>query len=326
MLTLRLRGGLCHPRSWSTPSTTRFTATWDEAVLLVSRRANGTVVVDDVAIRRIDHSLTEWRQGDCVLGEHWFLFRLTPAAPLTVDAVAAAAQDADAAESEVRGLMVATQTCDLIRTSADRPFAEVCPLVEVDSDVIEEIRKGRRPRYAFVPGLADALLVADLDRTMTVEKAVIASWKRTPGCRDDGENRRLSLALARKRARAAFPDDFVDFASELRQRISAKHDRHTDEGRALRALREIRVRAAPSWNAEEVELTFWFIREEDEPAGDGSEWHDYLDKWLRLVPAHGRFVSVNGIILTLDDLTAREYVETDPLDLDHLTIPPINAS
>lgn len=282
-------------------------------------------MIDDAEKQRIDHSLGEWRQGDCVLGEHWFLFRLAPAAPLTEEAAAAAAQAADAGESEVRGLMVATQTCDLVRPCGDRPFAEVCPLVTVAPDMLEEIRKGRRPRYAFVPAIADGMLVADLDRTMTVEKAVIAGWERKPGCRDDGENRQLSLALARKRARAAFPDDFVYFAAELRQRISAKHDRHTDEGRALRALQEIRVRAAPSWNAEEVELTFWFIREEDEAAFEGKGWDYYLDAWLRIVPTRGRFTSVDGIVLTLDDLTAREYVESDALDLDHLSPRAITA-
>jgi hypothetical protein len=28
---------------------------------------------------------------------------------------------------------------------------------------------------------------------------------------------------------------------------------------------------------------------------------------------------VNGVVMTLDDLTARDYVESDPLDLDHLS-------
>ena len=33
----------------------------------------------------------------------------------------------------------------------------------------------------------------------------------------------------------------------------------------------------------------------------------------------GRFRSVDGVITSLDDLTARDYVESDPLDLDHLS-------
>ena len=154
---------------------------------------------------------------------------------------------------------------------------------------------------------------------MTVEKAVVASWNRVAGCRGDDEARRLSLALARKRARVAFPDDFVAFASDLVSRMSSKHDKQSDEGRALRSLREIRVRAAPSWDADEVELMFWFIRNEDEPQFEKQSWDHYLEAWLKRVKPTDRFVSVDGVVQTLDDMTAREYVEADPLDLDHLS-------
>jgi hypothetical protein len=30
---------------------------------------------------------------------------------------------------------------------------------------------------------------------------------------------------------------------------------------------------------------------------------------------------VEGAVVTLDDMTARDYVESDPLDLDHLSGP-----
>lgn len=94
-----------------------------------------------------------------------------------------------------------TQTCDLVRRCADRPFVEVSPLVEVDDRVLREVERGRRPNYGFIPGVAPRRLVADLDRVMTVEKAVVAAWARVEGSRTDDDARRLSLALARKRAR-----------------------------------------------------------------------------------------------------------------------------
>ncbi len=196
---------------------------------------------------------------------------------------------------------------------------EVCPLVEVEAGVLEEIRRGRRPRYAFIPGVADQSLVADLDRVMTIEKAVVARWDRKIGCRNDPERRRPALALARKRARFAFPDDFVQLVSRLTRRLSRKYDKDSNEGRGLRALHEIRIRAAPSWDAEEVELTFLFIREEDEPTFEGRRWDLLLQSWLKLLPETGRYRPIHGIVLTLDDLTARDYVESDPLDLNHLS-------
>lgn len=276
--------------------------------------------LDEVTLDRIDEALLVWRQGDCVLGEHWLLFRLDVGAPITEEARVAAAEGADAGEAEVRGLMLLTQTCDIVRSCRDRPFVEVCPLVEVDDEKFEEIRKGRRPNYAYIPGIADdTRLVGDLDRLMTVEKAVLAGWERVIGCRDDDEVRRLSLALARKRARFAFPDDFVDFVKDLQNRLTSKHNKNSDEGRALRALREIRVRAAPSWDADQVQLTFWFIRHDDEPEFEGQTWDNYLESWLVRVRDDGRFHSIDGAVVTLDDITARDYIESDQLDLDHLS-------
>lgn len=154
---------------------------------------------------------------------------------------------------------------------------------------------------------------------MTVEKPVVAQWERVAGCLDDNDSRRLSLALARKRARIAFPDDFVAFAAPVMNRMSTKHDKESDEGRALRALLEIRVRAAPSWDAESVQLMFWFIRNEDEATFEKQSWDLLLEAWMKRVSAKGRFAEVHGTVQTPDDLTARDYVESDPLDLDHLS-------
>jgi hypothetical protein len=215
--------------------------------------------------------------------------------------------------------MVLTQTCDIVRDMSMKPFVEVCPVVEVAEGALREIERGRRPGYAFIPTLADRRLVADLDRVMTVEKGALVDWSRVEGWTTDAQARQLALALSRKRARVAFPDDFVRFVNPLMKKVSDKHDRQSDEGQALRGLRELRVRAAPSWNADEVTLTFWFIRSDVEAPPQNQRWDALLGAWLALIPASGRFVEVDGAVLTLDDLTAREYIESDPLDLDHLT-------
>jgi hypothetical protein len=275
--------------------------------------------LDDEGRKQVDEELYTWRQGDFVLGEQWFLFRTDTERPLTSDGAAAADQHIETVEVEVHGFVIVTQTCDLVRRCGERPFVEVCPLVEVDEATLREVERGRRPNYAFIPGAADRRLVADLDRVMTIEKSVVAGWHRVEGCRTDADVRRLSGALARKRARVAFPDDFVPFASRLIKRLSSKHDRESDEGRALRSLLEIRVHASPSWTAESVELTFLFIQNEDDPTFKQQDLDKYLDAWLGLVPGSGRFVRTDGVVTTLDDMSARDYVDSDPLDLDHLS-------
>jgi hypothetical protein len=290
------------------------------------RGTDDVSVVDESGRRSVNQALQAWRQGDCIVGDQWFSYRIDTASPLTEDAAIASDSDVDIAESLVHGFMVATQTCDIVRSCASRPFIEVCPLVAVDERTLGDVRRGRQPRSAFVPGVVTRSFVADLDRVMTVEKAVLAGWERTPGCSSDEDARQLSFALARKRARFAFPDDFVDCASQLRRRLSSKHDKDSPEGRALRRLREIRVRAEPSWDADAITLTLWFIRDEDDPGFDDKSWDGHLEAWLRLMPEMGRFRSIQGMVLELEELTAKDYVESDLLDLDHLSIPENDSS
>jgi hypothetical protein len=273
-------------------------------------------------IPEIDSALSKWSQGDCTIGDDfWFVTRFDPQHPLTRASkdIAATDTDTDLAESAVSGFVVVTQTCDLVRSCVDRPFLEISPLVEVDAELLAEIKRLKRPSYAYIAGVADRNLVADLDRVMTVEKAVVAEWDRIAGCQSDADIRSLAEALARKRSRFAFPDDFNKLAQKLQKRMQDKHEKTTDEGEALRALREIRVSATPAWDANKVELIFWFIRAEEDDRFQNKEWHELLDGWLRFLTASGRFSSVDGSVVTLEDMTAKEYVNSDRLDLARLS-------
>lgn len=267
----------------------------------------------------VDDALLHWRQGDCVVGEQWFVRRIDLSVHVPGVPYDASNQDADLEESRVRGFVVVTQTCDIVRTWTRRPFLEVCPLIEVDEDDFRQIERGWQPGFAMVPLLSAQRLVADLNRVMTVEKPVVAKWPRTPGRSTDDEARAFAAALARKRARFAFPDDFGRFAKKLEDRLAEKHDKQSDEGRALRALRELRVQASPSWNAAGVSLMFWFVRHDRNPDFEGRSWSDLLDSWLRLVPASGRFIQVEGQVATLEETVAADYVYSDQLDLDYLS-------
>lgn len=266
----------------------------------------------------VNSSLRSWRQGDFVLAEQWFAYRFSVSSPITDAAREAASSNIDLVETAVKGLVVVSQTCDVVRDCLTRPYVEVAPLVAIsDDDKMKQIRHARRPQYAFIPALGDQRLVADLDRIMTVEKPVVAGWARQSGCRTDTEIRLFADALARKRMRFAFPDDFTLLVESLRKRIEVKHDKCSPEGLALQSLCEIRVTATPSWSDKEaVCVHFWFIRYDQ--AQD--KWDEHLAKWLALIPPEGRFKEVDGVVVTLDDLTAREYVDSVPLDLDHVSM------
>ena len=280
--------------------------------------------------RAIDEALQAWRQGDVSLDAGLEFLHLAdlsrPHSTASRQVAEDMANNGEALEAgampvldEVRGMVMLSQTCDVVRGCQDRPFVEVAPLIEISGQEVEAIRRLKRPAFAYVPATAEAHLVADLDRTMTVEKAVVAGWKRTPGWRTDAELRDFALALARKRSRFAFPDDFVDAAQALQRRFVDKHDKKTVEGAHLRALREIRVRAAPSWNEKQIRLDWWFVMDSD-PENVDADWPKYLKQWLDLFDQSGRFQLDSRIACRLEDMTARDYMESDRLDLDRLSV------
>jgi hypothetical protein len=309
------------------------------------------IMVSEHLDQEINTALEEWRQGDYVLSDvlskQYFFHLCDPRKPLT-EASEAITDDTEiaVAVSEVKGLVVVTQTCDIGRFCSDRPYVEVVPLmvppVIVKDPVSKKLRilkaddndpeytnglkeklllikKARYPQYAFVPGAFGSNLVANLDCVMTVEKAVFAGWNRERGCTNDEEIRALGLALARKRIRFAFPDEFNDIVvKKLQDEIKKRHGKKSPEGAALLALREIRVRAEPSWQDSKVELMFWFIRE-DTNVMSQRQWSTHCDKWLKLILPYKQFSTIHGEVTTLADMTAQDYIESDPLDLDHLS-------
>jgi hypothetical protein len=162
--------------------------------------------------------------------------------PITSGSQQAAAADTEGHEQlgtvavDVLGIVVITQSCDLVRSCAEQPFVKVAILQKVSEDFVVDVRKGRRPRYAYIPGIADRLLVANLDAISTIEKAVIAAIEprdRVRGCRSDDEVRELAFALSRNINRFAFPDDFTAAMRSIQERILAKHGTitHDQKGR-----------------------------------------------------------------------------------------------
>ena len=90
----------------------------------------------------ITQALQDWRQGDVILdSDLTFLHVASAAAPLTEAAAQAAgeealadASDLIAVEEGVSGSVVVTQTCDILRNCANRPYVELSPVVEVSAD------------------------------------------------------------------------------------------------------------------------------------------------------------------------------------------------
>jgi hypothetical protein len=271
----------------------------------------------------VDAALANWRQGDLLLSATVPAIRLASAArPLSAAAEAEFEADPSAnllvVPEQFPGLMIVSQTCDLVRASKDRPYAQICPLVAADEDLLETTKKGERPRFLHVSGLNGEALVADLEQVFTVEKTVLAELAAShrPGAEGDAEVRRVGRAIANKFGRPALPEAFVGAVSRMRKEIVKKHDKASPLGAFLKAALEIRVMAKPDWIAtEEVEFLFVFERDGQIPAD-----HDtHVDTLIGRFEKSDAYPRVEGRAVGLDRLTAATYRESDVLDLDNLS-------
>ena len=283
--------------------------------------------MDDTDFAAVDAAVGAWQQGDVFLGSIVsFVHVADLSRPLSESALTEAVAGFDVGNSltsvgsPVAGLVVISQTCDVVRSCRERPFIQVAALRQVDDNFAKQVHGGFRPRFAFVPVLTDPPLVADLDQLMTVEKSVLIALPpetRVRGVRNDAEVRAFAECLSRRFARFAFPDDFVAAVRQLQERIKNKYDRDTPEGRAYRSLREIRVSAQPSWNAENPQIEFLFVLGHPNELDQGvdREIGDLMD---RFIPT-GVFQEPRHRIVALQDMSAALYISTDRLDLDHLS-------
>lgn len=272
---------------------------------------------------RINTSVSQWRQGDVgsLRVVNWIA---APSDPIT-DASAAAARDVDAATAvvhvEVEGVVLITQTCDIVRDCRTRPFVIVAPLVTLKNPAASEALRGMRPRFVNVPALGP-FVFADLDHLVTVEKSVLARLPRTPGTTSDEEIRRFGLQVGRKMSRFAFPDDLAVALRGLVARIRNKHAKDSAEGRALAALEEIRITATPDWSGDRVGCFLIFApptRDEADETMDAAAWERLITGWIAKTEPFGIIDVIEGAMIPLDELTAREYLDSDPLDLDYLS-------
>lgn len=221
----------------------------------------------------------------------------------------------------IHGLVVTTQTCDIVRDCEERPYVDVSPLVKVRKDMILDIKRWRMPRYGWVAATEGELLVADLDQTMSVEKAVASRWKRKAGWNTRGEFRIFLRALERKVSRPAFRDEFLSATKSLVRFIKRKHGKDSEEGKTLQRLQEIRVREYPERDEDgKAPLDWWFIADEDSHKVK-ARMSAYVDSWMGRVDLGENFDIESTVVCDMSQISALDYWKSDQMDFDSLSIP-----
>lgn len=257
-----------------------------------------------------------WRQGDCVVQPSRFL------GGVLRDQAGEEPEDwIEAGEQDVPGFIVVSQTCDIVRKIETEPNIVVAPLVEVSKETHDLAKRMRLMNLVHVPGLGERRLLGDLLRLMTLEKECLLVCERIRGCITDVDSRRFQFAVQRKFSRIAAPDWFTETVSPLRKRLLEKHDKASEEGTIARALSETRVRAEPERNAASSNIEFLFVVDQD-ASPSIALIEEMCESWMKPIRAEAarKGHAIQQRVVTLDEMTAREYVESDPLDLQNLTV------
>lgn len=257
----------------------------------------------------------EWRQGDFALAPGPFLFGDVPGEE--GEMMVAVYDDPDPA-----GLVIISQTCDVVSTPDKLPTVVVCPLVAVKSEHLDMIARGRSPRFGFIEKAPDGL-VADFGRLMTISKALLSNWKRNDGFVGDAGALNFARGLERAYGRFAFPDAFNESIRPLEDSIKSKFWKEGSPlGKALRSLAELRVRPSAAWEADPVGITFFLIfnaveKRQVDPDAILAEFATAVEELPWAAPFFLAEPSIR--IGSYDDFSARDYVESVPLDLNALS-------
>lgn len=262
----------------------------------------------------------DWRQGDYVLGEQDFIYRFNSDNPVTPESFAAAKEGGEAIVAEVvSGLVVVSQTCDIVKDPAKRPYVEVAPIVTASEKEFLDIKSGSSPRFATIESLESRKMVVDLDRLMTIEKPVLEQWTKTQGFTSVEAFRKFSEALSRKRMRPAFPDDFNEFLQPLRKQIVKKHGNNSDDGRAMAQITEIRVLPEPDWSSSKIKVHLLFFLKRITTQERKKEIDPLVGAWLeKLDQGHSKY-SAQYRLDYYSEFNAEEYILSDRLDYDYLS-------
>lgn len=252
--------------------------------------------------------LDEWRQGDLAL-------TAIELPAITVDEDGLAWQAIDAPH----GVAVLSQSCDIVRAVEHRPYVQIAGLVMATADEIGRAERGETPSRISLECLKEKSLLIDLDTAATVHKTAVASWERIAGCNNDEERRRIASALARHRQRFAFPDSFNDLILPVRRWIEGKRNKQSALGNFVRAMHEVRV-SCDDWD-KPTELVFLIIVSHRPDGAELGEWEAAI-AFLEDKAKHDDYPEAEFRIVTYDDISAREYKESDRLDWDGLSDSP----
>jgi hypothetical protein len=122
--------------------------------------------------------------------------------------------------------------------------------------------------------------------------------------------------LARHRQRFAFPDAFNELVKPIRRWFEKKAGKNSPAGKLVDNTREVRVRV-DSWDSP-TELLFLVLLTTQPTPSELLEWQKEVDALASKIE-HGAYPEPEFRVVSLQDVSAAEYLAADRLDWDGLS-------
>lgn len=256
-------------------------------------------------------AVSAWRQGDYSL-DHPYIVVVNG---LEEGQFAPSAGDA-------LGLVVVSQTCDVVNYGPGKDYVTVSPLVESTEERVKNARRGSSPSLAVLENPPSGSAAVDLGQTMSLHKSVLAGLERREGFDTDEARSRFGDAVARKYGRFAFPDAFsVEVLEPLRRKLQRGYGKDSDQSRAYGCIDSIRAVASPSWDGP-CTVGFRFVLADRERLVVGREVVDQhvaalvaAIKWPEGFTAE----SPAYTLMTRSEMSAAEWDDSQKVDLDFIS-------
>lgn len=264
-----------------------------------------------------DEPLLEWKQGDFALNVGGFLFANTSASGEHFDA--------EEDESNIVGLIVISQTCDIVRRTGGRHFVSVCALTKRPDTEVREVMSGRRPYFAVVENTGETVF-ADLRKVMSVSKDLVRTWERKEGFEAETGRVKFANSLERKFGQFAFPDDFDRAMHDFKQRVWKRHDKTNSlPGKVYRSLLQIRFKCEPDWDSQNKKIrVLAILREPQLREATREEIAEELETSLSKVVLPEDYSWSNNdlkfILSTAKNLNAADFLGSRRADFDFLCV------
>jgi hypothetical protein len=256
--------------------------------------------------------LSEWKQGDFTLDRTLF--------PVITDT---SVDDMEYDLTNSHGWVVISQTCDIVNYGEGKEYVTICPLVEAKDSLLREVHNGTTPAAARLELVPNERLVVDLGRTASIHKKAIVPLARMDGFKDVGLLGVFAEALERRYGRFAFPDWLsTGPLKQLRERAREKHKTGGTIGDVYRAIDQLRVRGNPDLESEGSIIGFHVVIDPEKLRATSRK--AILDELTTLAkkfvwPAHVKGETHLFTVMTLDEMSARDYTESHRADLDFIS-------